>query len=163
MGKLAASGQSSLENVQARRLAGKRSLDDNKKVCYGKVPLHQMLSLRAKSKKLPGSDHRPDCSLSAVFNESTRGRSSKILDLQNSTSSACKCNCTSKVTYSQFMNDESQVGSIWRISVHHVDRPQPKGTDGHIKGRRLSKCQYLGSSRRRSARDKKKKKKKILV
>lgn len=59
-------------------------------------------------------------------------------------------NCTSKVTYSQFMNDESQVGSIWRISAHHVDRPQPKGTDGHIKARRLSMCQYLCSSRQRA-------------
>lgn len=56
-------------------------------------------------------------------------------------------NCTSKVTYSQFMNDESKAGSIWQISAHHVDRPQPKGTDGNIKARRLSKCQYLRSSR----------------
>lgn len=56
-------------------------------------------------------------------------------------------NCTSKVTYSRFINDESKAGSIWQISTHHVDQAQPKGTDGHIKARRLSKCQYLRSSR----------------
>lgn len=59
-------------------------------------------------------------------------------------------NCTSKVTYSQFKNDESKAGSIWQISEHHVDQPQPKGTDGHIKARRLSKCQYLCSSYQRT-------------
>lgn len=47
-------------------------------------------------------------------------------------------NCTSKVTYSQFMNDESKAGSIWQISAHHGDQPLPKGADGHIKARRLS-------------------------
>ncbi len=55
-------------------------------------------------------------------------------------------NCTSKVTDSQFMNDESKAGWVCRISGHHVDQPQPKGTDGHIKARGLSKCQYLCSS-----------------